>query len=122
MLRYGAIAERLQELLGTKVDLLGLPARKARIGARIERDQVHVFLSGSASGSSISSRTETAFACGPGPGLSMTLPKAPSSRSSRCLPFWQRTLLRPRPALADVRVSRLRRRPPERCWKAAREG
>jgi predicted nucleotidyltransferase len=43
MFRYGAIAGRLTELLGREVDLLGLPARNARIGAQIERDQVHVF-------------------------------------------------------------------------------
>jgi len=37
------IQERLSELLNVPVDLVGEPARKARLQAEIDRDRVHVF-------------------------------------------------------------------------------
>ncbi|HEX8444119.1 MAG TPA: type II toxin-antitoxin system ParD family antitoxin [Allosphingosinicella sp.] len=43
LFHYGAIAERLEALLGVKVDLLTEPARKPRMQAEIDRDRVNVF-------------------------------------------------------------------------------
>ena len=43
LFRYAAIAERLEEILGVPVDLVGEPARKARMQAEIDRDRVRVF-------------------------------------------------------------------------------
>lgn len=43
LFHYAAIAERLEEMLGAKVDLLTEPARKPRMQAEIDRDRVHVF-------------------------------------------------------------------------------
>jgi predicted nucleotidyltransferase len=40
---YNDIANRLEELLGSKVDLLCDPPRKPRLQAALERDRVHVF-------------------------------------------------------------------------------
>lgn len=40
---YAVMAERLEDLLGTKVDLLTEPARKLRMRAEIDRDRVLVF-------------------------------------------------------------------------------
>lgn len=40
---YAVIAERLEEMLQSKVDLLTEPARKPRMQAEIDRDRVHVF-------------------------------------------------------------------------------
>jgi uncharacterized protein len=43
MIKYGLIDRRLRELLGRNIDLLGEPARGARMQAQIDRDRVHVF-------------------------------------------------------------------------------
>lgn len=43
LFHYAEIAERLEEMLQSKVDLLTEPARKPRMQAEIDRDRVHVF-------------------------------------------------------------------------------
>lgn len=43
MFKYGAIAHRLEQLLGTAVDLVGEPIQKDRFRARVEKDWVDVF-------------------------------------------------------------------------------
>jgi uncharacterized protein len=43
LFRYAEIMERLCELVGARVDLVGEPARKARLQAEIDRDRVRVF-------------------------------------------------------------------------------
>jgi hypothetical protein len=43
LFHYNEIAERLEEMLEAKVDLLTEPARKPRMQAEIDRDRVHVF-------------------------------------------------------------------------------
>jgi predicted nucleotidyltransferase len=43
LFKFIALQERLGELLGTKVDLVGEPIEKARFRARVDRDRVHVF-------------------------------------------------------------------------------
>jgi uncharacterized protein len=40
---YLGVEERLQQLLGVKVDLVTEPARKSRLQAEIDRDRVVVF-------------------------------------------------------------------------------
>lgn len=40
---YAAVSERLRELLGTEVDLLGEPARRPGLQAALERDRGDVF-------------------------------------------------------------------------------
>jgi uncharacterized protein len=40
---YAAISDRIQEIVGAPVDLIGEPARKPRLQAQIERDRVRVF-------------------------------------------------------------------------------
>jgi predicted nucleotidyltransferase len=41
--QYAKIADRLEQILTTKVDLVAEPARKARMQIAIDRDRVHVF-------------------------------------------------------------------------------
>lgn len=41
--KYAVIADALEGILGIAVDLVGEPARKARMQAEIDRDRVHVF-------------------------------------------------------------------------------
>ena len=41
--KFAVIAERLESILGVSVDLVGEPARKARIQSEIDRDRVRVF-------------------------------------------------------------------------------
>jgi predicted nucleotidyltransferase len=43
LLDFVGIQERLSELLDVPVDLVGEPARKARLQAEIDRDRVRVF-------------------------------------------------------------------------------
>jgi uncharacterized protein len=43
MFKYGAIAERLRKLLRVPVDLVGEPARSARMQAQIDRDRLRVY-------------------------------------------------------------------------------
>lgn len=43
MLKYGAIAEHLRNLLEGPVDLIGEPARTARMQAEIDRDRLRVY-------------------------------------------------------------------------------
>jgi predicted nucleotidyltransferase len=43
MIKYGLIDQRLRQLLGRNIDLLGEPARGVRMQAQIDRDRVHVF-------------------------------------------------------------------------------
>ena len=43
MVKYGAILERLRTLLRAPVDLVGEPARTARMQAEIDRDRAAVF-------------------------------------------------------------------------------
>jgi predicted nucleotidyltransferase len=43
LFRFAEINERLRELLGTAVDLVGEPTRKIRMQAEIDRDRVLVF-------------------------------------------------------------------------------
>lgn len=43
MVKYGAILERLRTLLHARVDLVGEPARTARMQAEIDRDRAPVF-------------------------------------------------------------------------------
>ena len=43
MIKYGAILERLRTLLRAPVDLVGEPARTARLQAEIDRDRAAVF-------------------------------------------------------------------------------
>ena len=43
MFRFAAIEQRLRELVGAPVDLVGEPARKAAMQAEIDRDRVLVF-------------------------------------------------------------------------------
>ena len=43
MVKYGAILERLRTLLRVPVDLVGEPARTARMQAEIDRDRAAVF-------------------------------------------------------------------------------
>ncbi len=41
--RFVAIQDRLREVLGVSVDLVGEPARKDRVQAQIDRDRIRVF-------------------------------------------------------------------------------
>ncbi|WP_033924919.1 nucleotidyltransferase family protein [Sphingomonas sp. 35-24ZXX] len=41
--QYARIADRLEQILTTKVDLVAEPARKARMQVAIDRDRVDVF-------------------------------------------------------------------------------
>lgn len=43
MIKYGAAAERLRKLLHEPVDLVGEPARTARMQAEIDRDRLRVY-------------------------------------------------------------------------------
>ena len=43
MIKYGAILERLHTLLRVPIDLVGEPARTARMQAEIDRDRAAVF-------------------------------------------------------------------------------
>ena len=43
MFQYAKIADRLEEILTVKVDLVAEPARKARMQIAIDRDRVDVF-------------------------------------------------------------------------------
>jgi len=43
MIEYGALAGQLSELLRKRVDLVGEPARTARMQAEIERDRIVVY-------------------------------------------------------------------------------
>jgi predicted nucleotidyltransferase len=43
MFRFVEINDRLREMLGTAVDLVGEPARRPRMQAEIDRDRIHVF-------------------------------------------------------------------------------
>jgi hypothetical protein len=43
LFQYARIADRLEEILTTKVDLVAEPARKARMQIAIDRDRVPVF-------------------------------------------------------------------------------
>jgi predicted nucleotidyltransferase len=43
MFKYGAILERLRTLLRAPVDLIGEPARSARMQAEIDRDRARVY-------------------------------------------------------------------------------
>lgn len=43
MFKYGALAERLRSLLRGPVDLIGEPARTARMQAQIDRDRLRVY-------------------------------------------------------------------------------
>lgn len=43
MFKYGAIAEHLRKLLRAPVDLVGEPARSARMQAEIDRDRLRVY-------------------------------------------------------------------------------
>ena len=43
MVKYGLIIERLRSLLRARVDLVGEPARTARMQSQIDRDRAHVF-------------------------------------------------------------------------------
>ena len=43
MFKYGVIVERLRTLLRARVDLVGEPARTARMQAQIDRDRAPVF-------------------------------------------------------------------------------
>ena len=43
MIKYGAVAERLRSLLRGPVDLVGEPARTARMQAEIDRDRLRVY-------------------------------------------------------------------------------
>ncbi len=43
MFKYGAIAERLRTVLEGPVDLIGEPARTARMQAQIDRDRLRVY-------------------------------------------------------------------------------
>jgi len=40
---FFAISDRLRELLGVKVDLLGEPARRPHMQAEVDRDRIRVF-------------------------------------------------------------------------------
>jgi predicted nucleotidyltransferase len=43
LFRYAEILNRLRELVGAPVDLVGEPARKPRMQAEIDRDRLRVF-------------------------------------------------------------------------------
>jgi len=43
MVKYGAILQRLQVLLRAPIDLVGEPARTARMQAEIDRDRLRVY-------------------------------------------------------------------------------
>lgn len=43
MFKYGAVIERLRDLLRGPIDLVGEPARTARMQAEIDRDRVRVY-------------------------------------------------------------------------------
>jgi len=43
LFRYVAIGERLEDILGVKVDTVCEPAGKPRLQVRIEQDRAHVF-------------------------------------------------------------------------------
>ena len=43
LFRFATITDRLGAILGTKVDLVGEPARKAHFQAEIDRDRARVF-------------------------------------------------------------------------------
>ena len=43
LFQFVELEERLAELLGLKVDLVGEPIAKPRFRARVDRDRVHVF-------------------------------------------------------------------------------
>jgi predicted nucleotidyltransferase len=43
LFEYGGIAHRLEQLVGTRVDLVSEPIRKERFRARVDRDRVFVF-------------------------------------------------------------------------------
>jgi predicted nucleotidyltransferase len=43
MFKYGAVAERLRNLVRGPVDLVGEPARTARMQAEIDRDRLRVY-------------------------------------------------------------------------------
>jgi uncharacterized protein len=43
LFEYGGIAHRLEQLVGTRVDLVSEPIRKERFRARVDRDRVLVF-------------------------------------------------------------------------------
>ena len=43
MFKYGAISQRLYDLLAGPVDLIGEPARTSRMQAEIDRDRVRVY-------------------------------------------------------------------------------
>lgn len=43
LFRYVAIGERLEDILGAKVDTVSEPVSKSRLRQRIDRDRAHVF-------------------------------------------------------------------------------